>query len=190
MKKFYSLVFLFILVIAAHAQVNRPVTPATLVNVYNNVALDGDTLLLDAGTYSTAIAFPTGKSLTLKADPAAATQPVLTFQLGEPAGPGGSLCFDGLMINRNADYFFNSTAAQSMNQWKFVNCSIKNINRSLYNSTNSTGNITNFTFDKCLISACGTNGTSFLLVSQTVDSLNVTNSTIYNYIGGDFFHPN
>gem|GEM_PF-139500 len=178
------------LVVTTHAQVSRPVTPATFVNVYNTVALDGDTLLLDAGTYSTAVAFPTGKSITLKANPAAATQPVVTFQLGEPTGSGGSLTFDSLMINRSGDYFFNSTAAQSMNRWRFVNCTIKNIVKSLYNSTNKTNNITNFTFDKCVISACGTNGTSFLLVSQTVDSLNLTNSTIYNYIGGDFFHPN
>ena len=168
----------------------KPVTTATFVEVYNNQAVDDDTLLLDAGTYSTAVAFPSGKALTLKAAATTATQPVLTFQLGEPAGAGGSLTFDGLEINRAADYFFNSSAGFDMNAWKFVNCTIKNINKALFNSSNKSGNISSFLLDKCLVTACGTSATSFIFCSQTVDAFTVTNSTVYNYVGGDFFHPN
>jgi len=190
MKKTLLFLVLVIVGLASKATI-RPVTTSTFVDVYTNQALDGDTLLLDAGTYSTAVNFPTGKAITLKADPLAASQPVLNFQLGAPTGSGGSLIFDGLLIDRGtADYFFSNATTQSMNTWKFVNCTIKNIKKALFNTSNKTGNINNFIIDKCTITACGTSQTSFILISQTVDVFNVTNSTIYNYVGGDFFKPN
>ena len=188
-KKIPFFVFFLVLSLAVKAT-TRPATTATFVDIYNNQAVDGDTILLDAGTYSTAVAFPTGKSITLKADPAAATQPILTFQLAQPTGDNGSLTFDGLQISRSADYFFNSGAGFNMNAWKFVNCTIKNITKALFNSSSKVGNITSFTIDKCIITACGTSATGFIFVSQTVDNFTVSNSTIYNYVGGDFFKPN
>jgi len=188
MRKFLLFVFAVVIGFSSYAA-TKPVTTSTFVDTYN-AAVDGDTLLLDAGSYSTAVAFPTGKALTLKANSAAVTQPIITFQLAQPTGDNGSLTFDGLQISRSADYFFNSGAGFNMNAWKFVNCTIKNITKALFNSSSKAGNISSFTIDKCIITACGTSATAFIFVSQTVDNFSVSNSTIYSYVGGDFFKPN
>lgn len=162
------------------------------VSVYN-AASDGDIILLDAGTYSTGITFPTSKSITIKGNPNAASLPVITFQLSDAIGTtGGTLTFDGVMIDRaNADYFYSSaTANLNIILLKFANCKIQNIKKSLINTTSQTGNITNISIDNCIITASGTSKTSFIFVSQLLNTFSVSNSTIYNYIGGDFFKPN
>lgn len=190
-KKLLSFTFLFLIVFSSQGA-NLTANTSTFADVYANAA-DGDVILLDEGTYTTAVAFPSAKALTLKGNPSAATQPVLNFQLTEPAGAGGSLTFDGLVIDRQGgDYFYNSAAAISMNAWKFVKCTIKNVKRSFYYNSNkaTASNINSISFDRCLVTACGTTKESFLYVSQTVGTLSVTNSTFYNMVGGDFFKAN
>src|SRR5690606_38534127 len=105
----------------------------------------------------------------LKASATAATQPVINFLLTEPLGPGGSLTFDGLLIDRKgAEYFCNSAAPYDMNAWRFEKCTIQNIAKSLINSTTQAGNITSFTINNSYITASGTSKTAFIFISQTV----------------------
>lgn len=163
-------------------------TTSTFVDVFTNQTADGDTILLDAGSYSNAVALPTGKSIVIKANPTATTRPELTFQLGEPTGSGGSLSFIGLSINRSADYFYSTSTTFNIGTLKFSNCNISNINKSLINTSASGGSMSSLIIDNCIISSSGTSSTNFITMYYALGSFTLSNTTINNFKGGNFFN--
>lgn len=187
-KQFQIFFYLWLAIVSSLNAANKTsVNTSTFVSAFS-AALDGDTLLLDAGTYASAISFPTAKSIVLKMNPTATTLPEITFQIGEPTGAGGSLTLDGLSINRNGDYLFSTSTTYNMGAWKFLNCTIKNINKSLMNTTTTGGTITSITIDNCVISNIGTASTNFIVLYHVLGSLTMRNSTINNFKGGNWYN--
>ena len=100
------------------------VTTQTFNEAYT-LAESGDILLMSSGTYNKQISFPSDKSITLKAEKNA--EVVITFDItgnDDTSENGGGLIFDGVKINRSADYFISGN---------FVNAEFKIIDvKSLY----------------------------------------------------------
>lgn len=167
---------------------NISVTPANYETAYAN-AVDGDILLLDAGTYSAALEFPVGKIITLKKSAEASSMPLLTFAWAttNTATAGSGLILDGLEISLNADYYINFAASSIVEKFIFKNCTIGNINRCLIRATNLSVELHELVLENCLIKDCGANGYCFIWSRGAVNSLTVKNSTMYNYGGEGFF---
>lgn len=165
------------------------VTPETFKKAYD-AATDGDVLLMADGTYGTEITFPSGKTVTLKADGEA--KPVFTANVrGNSADiAGGQLIMDGLDINHATDAYFMNFTVGGIKGIVCRNCQIRNIDRCFLRS-NGQGRIELIEFDNCLIYNNGNGGWNFLYPEHTVGTLIVRNTTFYNYSAGEsFFCPN
>ena len=189
MKKHFVLfiaIWLVALSFKANAT-NTSVTPATLATAAKSAA-SGDTLVLAAGTYTTAIAFP-AITLNLKADPAAAIQPVIAFQPRDTTVTGGSLSFVGLSINPGTAYFFNTGGTNNMGAWRFQKCTVTGISSSFINSSvGGTGVIGSIFIDNCTFSNIGSSNTpSLISLKHCLGSLTIQNSTISNFAGGNIY---
>jgi hypothetical protein len=164
------------------------VTPDTYVAAFNS-ASNGDILLLDAGTYSTALDFPSGKTITLKKLPEAASTPILTFTWTNTVVTvaGSGIVLDGLEINPSADYYIQFAASSIVDQFIFKNCTIGNINRCLVRATNLGVTINDLTIENCIIKNCGSKGYCFVWCRSVINNMTVKNSTMYFYGGEGFF---
>jgi hypothetical protein len=167
------------------------VTPATYVDVYNSAA-DGDVLLLDAGTYSTALNFPVAKAITLKKLDTAASTPVLTFSWTTATVPtaGSSLILDGLEINLNNSYVMQLAANVVIDKFILKNCIIGNVKRCIIRATSGGSDITEVTVDNCIVKDCGADGWSLFYTREIIRNLTFKNSTLYNYGGESIFLAN
>ncbi|MDL2241831.1 pectinesterase family protein [Bacteroidales bacterium OttesenSCG-928-L03] len=152
-------------------------------------AEDGDILLLATGKYGGSLAFPHGKTITLKAQ--AEASPVFSGNItGSADISGGGLIFDGVDINREENYLL-STNLGDMQILAFRNLTIQKIGRCLLRTDNVDKTIDKIEFDNCIIKDCGANGWNFLYPKHAVKEVVVRNSTLYNYTGGEsFFFPN
>jgi hypothetical protein len=168
-----------------------PVTPDTYVAEYTN-AKNGDILLLDAGTYSTALAFPSGKTITLKKSSTATTKPVLTFSWNTTEVPvaGSGLILEGLEIDLNADYYINFPESSKMNKLIFTDCIIANVKRCLVRASNNGIETEELTIENCIIKDCGSNGYCLNWHRGILNKMTVKNSTLYNYGGEGLFLAN
>lgn len=179
-KSLLQIGFLLMGTISFAATIN--VTPETFAEAITNAA-NGDILILDAGTYSTAVDFPVGKVLTLQKLPSAATLPLLTFAWSTSVVPtaGSGLILDGLEISLNNSYYIQFPANSVLDKFVFKNCVISNINRCLVRASNSPATIGELTIDNCIIKECGSGGYSLLYSKAEIASVTIKNSTIYNY---------
>lgn len=165
-------------------------TPSDFTSIYAS-AQDGDTLILSSGIYGNKIPFPANKSITLKASLEVAEKPRITFELNEIEGDGGSLVFDDLIIDREADNFIYSTSTANLKNIVMRNCTIRNIRRCFLRTSNAGGSIESIQFENCIIHNCGNNGYNFVYPKHVVKSVSVKNSTLFNYTGGEsFFYAN
>jgi len=166
------------------------VTPATIGASLTN-AVDGDILLLDAGTYTSGINFQNGKVITLQGVDKATVIITQTIGLGTLTTiTNCGLIFKDLTINISASYFMDGTIGD-LKIIEFNNVVIQNVNRCILRTGNATVNtIDLIKFNNCTIKNCGSGGYSFLYPKHVVKSLEVTNSTLYNYTAGEsFFNP-
>ena len=192
MKK---LIILSLSVLFAQFSVTAAEIPTTTANFATNygAANDGDVLMLAAGTYSGTIQFPTGKTITLKAD--AGTSPVFTGNVRSSAGvaaTGGGLIFDGVEINLNSDYFIDGDIG-NITILAFRNLTIRNVNRCLLrtNAASEGSTITTIEITNCIIRDCGNNDYNLIWPRHFVRNVIVKNSTLYNYVRGEsLFLPN
>ena len=166
-----------------------PVDNTTIATAITNAA-DGDTLLLSAGTYATGINFQNGKVITLKS--AGNGSVVVTMQVS-PSSFSATNCglvFDGLVINRGSDNFIYADVG-NVKKLAFNNDTIMNVNRCILRTPNAGYTIDTISFNNCIIKNCGSNGYNFIYPKHLVKNLFVTNSTLYNYTGGEsLFYPN
>ena len=149
-KLFGSIAFLSSLLPQIYAkEIN--VTTQTFNEAYT-LAESGDILLMSSGTYNKQISFPSDKSITLKAEKNA--EVVITFDItgnDDTSENGGGLIFDGVKINRSADYFISGNFG-NISTLEFKNSEITNIGRCLLRTSNE-GTINNIEFENCLILA-------------------------------------
>lgn len=185
-KLFGSIAFLSSLLPQIYAkEIN--VTTQTFNEAYT-LAESGDILLMSSGTYNKQISFPSDKSITLKAEKNA--EVVITFDItgnDDTSENGGGLIFDGVKINRSADYFISGNFG-NISTLEFKNSEITNIGRCLLRTSNE-GTINNIEFENCLIHDCGNNGWNFLYPKHIVKKVSVKNCSLYNYLGESFFSP-
>jgi pectin methylesterase-like acyl-CoA thioesterase len=166
----------------------KEVTPATLSEALE-AAADGDVLLLTSGKYSTKIAFPVGKTVTLKAAAAAEVELTGGVTSSDESLTGGGLIIDGVSIDPSNNYFVDLKYGD-IKELTVKNSEIKNVYRCFLRTNNSGNTIDAINFDNCLIHDCGLNGWNFLYPSHTVKSVKVENTTLYNYTNGEgFFTP-
>ncbi len=166
----------------------KEVTPTTLSEALE-AAADGDVLLLTSGKYSDKIAFPVGKTVTLKAAAAAEVELVGGVSSSDETATGGGLVLDGVCINPSNNYFMDIKYGD-IKELTVKNSEIKNVYRCFLRTNNSGNTIDAINFENCLIHDCGKNGWNFLYPTHTVKSVKVENSTFYNYTNGEgFFTP-
>lgn len=165
-----------------------PVTPDNYESAYNS-ASDGDILSLDAGTYSTPLDFPVGKSITLQKAPDATSMPVLTFAWVTTVAPteGSSLILDGLEIDLNDNYFIIFTESSLVDNFTFKNSIIANVGRCLIRATDPGIVMNNLSIDNCIIKDCGINGYCLVWFREILNNYTITNNTMYNYGGEGFY---
>lgn len=190
MKKIILLfmIFLFGTNLISASTIN--VTPATI-GASLTAAADGDILLLGAGTYASGINFQTGKVITLQGVDKATVIITQAIGLGtSTAVTNCGLLFKDLTINIAASYFMDGTIGD-LKIIEFNNVVIQNVNRCLLRTGNTTVNtIDLIKFNNCTIKNCGSGGYNFIYPKHVVKSLEVTNSTLYNYtVGESFFYP-
>lgn len=188
MKKLISLglgVFVALVLTAAEVPVNGN---AALAGAVNNAA-DGDILVLSQGNYTTAFNFPSGKTITLRA--ASGADVTLNFQLGTNLNyTGGGLIFEDLTILRTGGTIINGELGD-VSTLTFRNCYIRSSGRNFVRTTaNSKGKtIDEIVFENCIIEGDANADWRFLWPCHTVQKVSVTNSTLFNYYGEDFFWP-
>ena len=168
------------------------VTPETFKSAYD-AAVDGDVLLMADGNYGTEFTFPSGKTVTLRADEGA--KPVLLANIRGNSTDiaGGQLIMDGLDINHDTgdNYLMNFDKMGNIKGIVCRNCTIRNIGRCFLRTSTEGYHIELIEFDNCLIYSNGQNGWNFLYPKHTVGTLTVRNTTFYNYSTGEsFFCPN
>ncbi len=187
MKKNYLLFLGLLLTVIQSFAASVSVSPVTIETEMGN-ASNGDILLLEAGTYSSGINFQSDKVLTLKA--AGDGDVVITQQISMgDALTNCGLKFEGVIIDRGADYFISGTIGD-ITELAFYNVTIQNVNRCFLRTENTGFSIGSIVFDNCIIKDCGSNGWNFIYTKHIVNSLSVTNSTLYNYLNGEsFFYP-
>ncbi len=179
------LLLLCILSMEFYTMAATPVTTSTFATAYA-AAANGDTLLLATGTY-TEFTFPTGKTITLMA--AQNAKPVFGGQISGAATTDGGLIFDGVEIARNADNFIYGALEGSISILAFRNSTIRNINRCILRTeaTLNTTTIGKIEFTNCIVKDCGSNGYNLLYPKHIVREVEVKNSTLYSYTGGESF---
>jgi len=179
-KNLLFIAFLFIGWYSYSASIT--VTPENYVAALGTAA-NGDVLMLDAGTYSTAVNFPVGKTITLQKLASAATMPLLTFAWATSDIPvaGSGLILDGLEISLNNSYYIQFPANSVLDKFIFRNCVISNINRCLVRASNSPTTIGELTIDNCIIKDCGSGGYSLLYSKAEISTVTIKNTTLYNY---------
>ncbi|WP_281299303.1 pectinesterase family protein [Flavobacterium limnophilum] len=190
MKKIILLFMMFLFGTNLISASTINVTPATI-GASLTAAADGDILLLDAGTYTSGINFQTGKVITLQGVDKATVIITQSIGLGtSTAVTNCGLLFKDLTINIAASYFMDGTIGD-LKIIEFNNVVIQNVNRCILRTANTTANtIDLIKFNNCTIKNCGSGGYSFLYPKHIVKSLEVTNTTLYNYtLGESFFYP-
>ena len=164
------------------------VTPATIGTELLN-ASDGDVLILQAGTYTSGINLQDGKVITLQGESKETVVITQQISMGSTLTNCG-LIFKNLTVNRSSDYFMSGDVG-NIKTLEFHNVIIQNVNRCLVRTGNDTGNyIDLIKFDNSIIKNCGSNGWNFIYSRHIVKAIEVTNSTLYNYLNGEsFFYP-
>src|SRR5690606_15304774 len=164
---------------------NINVTTSTIATALSSSS-DGDVLLLAPGTYSTAFGIQNNKTLTIKSDGTGAV--TLTFTLSASAtNTGGGLIFDGVIIDRNSDYFINA-ALGKVDILAFRNCIIQRVNRCLVRTTDASAmTMTNFEISNSIIKNCGSGGWALTRFNHNLANVNIRNNTFDNYQGEDIF---
>ena len=160
----------------------------TLTSEFDQAA-DQDVLLLESGTYSGQLAFPNGKTITLKAAPGAEVTFAGTFKEGSQSDTGGGIILDGLNIVTKNNYFIDLTYGD-IKTIAVRNCTISDIGRCFLRTNNAGNTIDAIEFTNCIITDCGENGYCLLYPQHGVKSVSVKNSTFKNYTNGEsFFSP-
>ncbi len=187
MKKVYMLFWGLMLAVIQSYAASINVSPATIEAAMGN-AMDGDVLLLEAGTYSSGINFQSDKVLTLKAAEDGDVTITQQISMGDALTNCG-LRFEGVTIDRGSDYFMSGNIGD-ITELAFTNVTIQNVNRCFLRTGNAGFSIGAITFDQCIIKDCGNNGWNFIYTKHIVNSISITNTTLYNYLNGEsFFYP-
>lgn len=187
MKLKALLLFLFVPLICSATDIN--VDPSTFKATYEG-AKDGDVLLMEEGTYTGDINLPDGKTVTLKAAEGAEVVFGVKFRGSDASVTGGGIIMEGLVIKPNDSYFMDLTYGD-IKTITLRNCDLSAINRCFLRTNNEGHVIDKIEMDRCIIHDCGDGGYNFIYPKHGVREVSVTNSTLYNYKGGEsFFSPN
>ena len=187
MKLKALLLFLFVPLICSATDIN--VDPSTFKATYEG-AKDGDVLLMEEGTYTGDINLPDGKTVTLKAAEGAEVVFGVKFRGSDASVTGGGIIMEGLVIKPNDSYFMDLTYGD-IKTITLHNCDLSAINRCFLRTNNEGHVIDKIEMDRCIIHDCGDGGYNFIYPKHGVREVSVTNSTLYNYKGGEsFFSPN
>ena len=181
--RIFTMILLFFACYGLHAK-EITVTTSTIASEYAGAG-DGDVLLLETGSYATSLAFPSGKTITLKA--ATGATPVFTGTFsGDANTSNGGIIFDGVDIDRNNSYVFNFSLGDAK-IFAFRNLTISNVQRCLIWTNNTGYFIDKIEFDNCIIKECGTGRYNLIYTKHGVKNVHVKNSTLYNYNAGESF---
>lgn len=180
-----KLLFLLLCVAAMAHGTKTYVDSSTLTTALSS-ASNGDTLMLAGGTYSTAINFQNGKTLTLKS--AGTGSVVFNGSVGGNAitDTNCGLIFDGITINRNNSYVVDGSTFGNISIIAFRNDTILNVNRCLVRGGNTTATtLGTIEITNCIVKNCGSAGYAFLYPKFNVSNVIVRNSTLIRYYGGE-----
>lgn len=182
------LIFCLLFLASYLGATETPVSPLTFNDAYANAA-DGDVLLLEPGVYGTSVTFPSGKTLTLKAAAGGEELPEIRFSVSgnDEAIAGGGLVFDGVKIAPSGDYFISLDKVGDIAAIRVRNCTIESVNRCFIRTNNTGYSIGEVEFANCIIRDCGAKGWNFIYPKHIVRKVSVSNSTLYNYLGGESF---
>lgn len=177
--------------LSAHAKQVNVSGPTEFINLYNN-AVDGDTLMVQTGKYSTGFNLPAGKSITIMASDTA--EAVFSGQIG--AGTtveGGSLIFDNVIIDRNNSYFVRHEAPGAFKLLAWRNCEIRNIGRCLITSDHPDAILQLSSFEKVELINCvyrnnNTGNYNMIWTKAPVVNLSIEECTFYNSQGVEGFY--
>ena len=168
------------------AQTTHNAAPGTL-QATMDAAADGDIILLEPGTYSEDLNFPSGTSLTLKNPETDNTQVLLTGKISlHDQTNGASLYLENLSIDPSGDYFFDGTLGD-INIIAVEGVRIFGVRRCFIRANQSTALIGTLRFNNSLIYNNGEGGYNFIWTKTKVGQVKVSNSTLYNYSGGESF---
>jgi hypothetical protein len=191
MKKIFT--SFLVLVAAGFMSVNATVTPVAttdnLTTVITNAA-QGDTLVLADGTYAFTAAFSITKGFTLKAqNPLAVTLTGAAFDF-KTTSLVGNLVLEGLIFDGTrtsaptyASYFMDfTTSFTNFDSISVENCKISNYGNCLLRANRQEGTLTSIKLNNCIINTIGyvSRYPLFQATKTKINTLEVTNSTIYN----------
>lgn len=162
------------------------VNPTTLQAAYT-AAADGDVLLLESGSYGGQLTFPSGKTITLKAQEGSDVKFGCLFRGNDASLADGGIIIDGVTVNITDSYFINLDKYGHVTTVTMRNSDIGGIGR-CFLRTNSEGSVIDeIVFDNCVIHDNGNGGWNFIYPKHAVKKVSTTNSTLYNYIKGESF---
>jgi len=196
MKKLYLSLLVAILAVAtSFARVVIVDSPANLPTLYSS-AVDGDTLMLYTGVYTTTLQLPAGKSITVMA--ADTSKAEYKAELNSTAGTtveGGSLVFDNIIIDRDNAYFMGLNAAGRFKYLAFKNCIIRDLTRSFLRTTVPDSSVLKSGIDKfemynCVMYNCNTNNWNMMWTQIPINNIDIQQCTFYKNDGVEsFFTP-
>lgn len=185
MKKIYlSLLTMLLAVMTVSANTVLVQTPADLASLYG-AAQDGDTLQLLTGSYTTKLSLPAGKSIVLYAADTSVVE--YKAELVSDAGTsveGGSITFDGIIIDRDNAYFMNLNGAGRFELLSFRNCVIRDITRSFLrtgvpDSSVLTSGINRLEMYNCVMSNCNTGNWNMIYPQIPINEVDIQQCTFY-----------
>src|SRR5690554_4071975 len=130
---------------------------------------------------------PSGTSLTLKNPETDNTQVLLTGKISlHDQTNGASLYLENLSIDPSGDYFFDGTPGD-INTIAVEGVRIFGVRRCFIRANQSTALIGTLRFNNSLIYNNVEGGYNFICDKTKVGKVKVSNSTLYNYSGGESF---
>ncbi len=192
-KSLLFTVLMSLLVFTANARIVEVSGPDVFDATYAG-AMDGDTLQVLSGTYSTDIPLPAGKAVTIFA--ADTTEAIFTGRLtGSADGnvEGGSLSLEGLVIDRGNAYYVDHSAPGNMVLLSWKNCEIKNIYRCFMYFNHSADALANSSvetvrLENCYVHDCNTQNWNMMWTVAPILNIEMTESTFTMNDGVESFY--
>ncbi|MDD3167485.1 MAG: DUF5123 domain-containing protein [Bacteroidales bacterium] len=180
------LLWMCLLAITSQARQVHVAGPSEFVALYDS-ALDGDTLMVQSGSYSTGFNLPAGKSITILASDTA--EAIFSGQIGGGATvEGGSLIFDNVIIDRNNSYFVRHESPGALELLAWHNCEIRNVGRCLITSDHpdaiqQISSFENVELINCVYHDNNTGNYNMMWTKAPILNLNIEECTFYNNSG-------
>lgn len=192
-KSLHLLVIMSLLVFTANARQVEVSGPDVFSDMYS-ASMDGDTLVLHSGTYSTSFALPAAKAVTIFAPDT--VEAIFTNSItgsGEGNVEGGSLSLEGLIIDNTTSYYVNHSAPGNMELLSWKNCEIKNIARCFlyFNQADSVltkTSVNNLVLDNCYIHDCNTGNWNMMWTKAPIYNITMTECTFTKNDGVESFY--